>query len=149
MTAERVGLDPLAKEYLKLGADKHRMTYVDAPSEKIPFPDRYFDVVYSFNSLDHVSDYQATVSEIKRVTKPGGLFMLIVEVNHSPTATEPICLAWDIAEEFTDSFDLASERRYEIGDQRIYSQVAKDHRFDDSNPSDRPGILTAKFVKKD
>jgi len=39
MTKERYGLDPLANEYLKLGADKHKMKYVASGAEKIPFED--------------------------------------------------------------------------------------------------------------
>ena len=38
MAAERVGLDPLVPQSMELGAKKHEMTYVAAPSEKIPFP---------------------------------------------------------------------------------------------------------------
>ena len=147
MASERIGLDPLANEYLKLGADQHQMTYVASPSEKIPFSDGYFDAVFSFNSLDHVSDVHVTISEIKRITKPKGLFLLIVEVNHPPTKTEPISLPWEITESFTDSYHLIEERRYEIGDQNIYRQLAHDARFDASNPTKRSGILAAKFIK--
>jgi ubiquinone/menaquinone biosynthesis C-methylase UbiE len=49
-----VGIDPLAKEYERLNGGLHGMTYVAARSEEIPFPEGYFDVVSSFNSLDHV-----------------------------------------------------------------------------------------------
>ena len=54
MAAERVGLDTLAPKYLKMGADRHKMTYVAASSDAIPFPAQHFDVVCAFNSLDHV-----------------------------------------------------------------------------------------------
>jgi ubiquinone/menaquinone biosynthesis C-methylase UbiE len=39
-----------------LNGGLHGMTYVAARSEEIPFPEGYFDVVSSFNSLDHVDD---------------------------------------------------------------------------------------------
>jgi ubiquinone/menaquinone biosynthesis C-methylase UbiE len=45
MAAERVGIDPLARKYMKLGAAKHAMSYVAAPSERIPFSNGYFDIV--------------------------------------------------------------------------------------------------------
>lgn len=45
MAAERIGLDTLVKEYMKLGADRHKMTYVDAGAESIPFPAADFDAV--------------------------------------------------------------------------------------------------------
>lgn len=147
MAAERVGLDPLANEYLKLGAMQHEMTYVNAPSENIPYPNDYFDVISSFNSLDHVADFARTATEIKRVLKPGGLFLLIVEVNHEATVCEPITLTWETDKEFADQFITLESRRYEIGDHNIYGQLRKDARYDSSNLIERPGILAAKMSK--
>jgi len=89
MAARRIGLDPLACEYLRLGADRHEMEYIDAPSERIPLDEGACDVVCSFNSLDHVENVALTIQEIKRVTRDGGLFLLLVEVNHAPTDCEP------------------------------------------------------------
>jgi SAM-dependent methyltransferase len=145
MAAERVGLDPLVPEYMKLGANKHKMTYTAAPSEKIPFPNGHFDVVCSFNSLDHVANLDRTSAEIARVTRPGGLFLLITEVGHPPTATEPINLPWNITNVFRESFEVISEGLYDIGDHDIYGQIRQDKRFDSSNEAPRSGIVTAKM----
>ena len=76
MTTQRVELDPLVPDYLKLGADKHKMEYVAAGSEDILFPDGHFDIVTCLNALDHVDDLDATIREVKRVTKHGGFFLL-------------------------------------------------------------------------
>ena len=111
--AERVGLDPLVKRYKRLGIDQHKMQYVAARSEKIPFPDNHFDVVCSFNSLDHVDDLDQTIGEIIRVTKSGGLFLLLTDVKHKPTACEPISFSWDIIKTFYPAFEILSEKRYE------------------------------------
>ena len=89
MVARRVGVDPLANEYLRLGAHEHQMEYLDAPAESIPIGDAECDVVASINSLDHVEDVDRTLSEVKRITRPGGYFLLLVEVNHPPTDCEP------------------------------------------------------------
>ena len=149
MAAERVGLDTLAPKYLKMGADRHKMTYVAASSDAIPFPAEHFDVVCAFNSLDHVAHLEKTIAEIKRVVRPGGLFLLIVEVNHRPTASEPIDLPWSISQAFVDAFSLLNEKRYEIGKNHdIYRQIYIDDRFDDANRADRPGILVAKFIER-
>lgn len=146
MCAERVGLDPLVPQYLELGAKKHKMTYIASPSEKIPFPDGHFDVVCSFNSLDHVADYHKTVAEIKRVTKPGGSFLVIVEVNHPPSSTEPISLEWNFIEDFLDVYQVYGEvRKYENGDHNVYGQIKKDDRFNEDDSSDRPGFLAARL----
>lgn len=131
-----------------MGADRHKMTYVAASSDAIPFPAEYFDTVCAFNSLDHVAYLEKTIAEIKRMVRPGGLFLLMTEVNHPPTATEPIDLPWSISQSFTDAFSLLDEKRYEIGNHDIYRQISIDDRFNDANPTDRPGILLAKFRKK-
>jgi SAM-dependent methyltransferase len=148
MAAERVGLDPLVPEYLKMGAQHHKMTYVAASSDAIPFAAGHFDVVCSLNSLDHVADLEKTVAEIKRVVRSGGLFLLITEVNHPPTATEPINLPWSISESFMDAFNLLDEKRYEIGNHNIYGQIFRNARFDESDRVDRPGILLSKFERR-
>ena len=50
------------------------MKYIAAPSERIPFPDGYFDIVMCLNALDSVDDLNKTIAEIKRITRKGGLF---------------------------------------------------------------------------
>src|ERR1700693_1076087 len=141
MAAERVGLDTLVPTYLKMGADRHKMSYVAASSDAIPFSDGHFDAVCAFNSLDHVAYPEKTITEIKRVVRPGGLFLLIVEVNHAPTASEPINLPWSISQAFIDVFTLLDEKRYEIGNRNIYRQILNNDRFNDANQIDRPGVL--------
>ena len=42
--------------------------------------DRYFDVASSSNVLDHITEPRKTVGEIPRVSKPGGYFILTVEI---------------------------------------------------------------------
>lgn len=150
MTAERIGLDPLANEYQKLGADKHKMAYVAAPSEAIPFTDNYFDVVTSFNSLDHVENLDQTIDEIMRVVKPGGLFLLLTDVNHSPTPCEPIEFSWDVVDRFLPQFDLLEQRQYEKPqNEGLYKSIQNAIPYDHSITNNRYGILSAKFKKRD
>lgn len=47
--------------------------FVQAPSERLPLADHSIDIVTSFQTLEHVSDVAKTVSEIRRVLKPGGV----------------------------------------------------------------------------
>lgn len=108
MVLERVGADPLVPQYLKLGAGKHAMRYVAAPSERMPFDDGHFDIVICVNALDHVDDFPATVKEIKRVTAPSGLFLLSVEIGHPPTPTEPISLSENALKQFAPEFSVIS-----------------------------------------
>lgn len=46
--------------------------------KKMPFDDSTFDVVISTEVLEHVSDPDAYLTEVKRVLKPGGMFFFTV-----------------------------------------------------------------------
>ncbi|MDP9194199.1 MAG: class I SAM-dependent methyltransferase [Acidobacteriota bacterium] len=145
---ERVGLDPLADSYLRLGASRHSMRYIAGHAENIPFPDGHFDVICSFNSLDHVDDLDRVIAEIPRVLKAGGLFLLLTDVNHSPTLTEPITYSWDILERFQPAFDLLDVRRYEKSKPGMYESIRAGVTYDDANPAKRYGILSAKLGRR-
>lgn len=110
---ERVGLDPLVSRYRELGIDAHQMHYVESGAEHIPFPDGHFDIVAALNALDHVDDVDAAIREMTRVTRPGGTGLLLVEVNHEPTATEPHSLEWDLLDRFS-GWEVVLQRRVAI-----------------------------------
>jgi SAM-dependent methyltransferase/GT2 family glycosyltransferase len=111
--AERVGVDPLVGRYRELGIERHAMTYVESGAEHIPFPDNHFDVVAALNALDHVDDVDAVIREMTRVARPGGLGLLLVEVNHAPTATEPHSLGWDLLRRFGE-WEVVDERHVKL-----------------------------------
>lgn len=144
--AERVGLDPLVGKYRRLGIDRHEMDYVEAPAEEIPFPDGHFDVVTSFNSLDHVDDVPATVAEIVRVLAPGGTFVLVVDVHEKPTIAEPHAIPWDFADHLRTWFDIVEERHLERPDGADY--LRENLEFDHTDTSDRYGVLVIRARRK-
>lgn len=147
MARRRVGLDPLAEEYLQLGASVHAMEYVSAGAERMPFPNESFDVVCSFNSLDHVDDPHSVISEIKRVTAVGGLLLLMVDIHRRPTRQEPIVLPWDIDRHFQPEFQYQIMRHLEKGEHGLYQSVEVGIPFDHSDPTDRYGILVCRMVR--
>lgn len=51
---------------------------VDLNNEKLPFPDESFDVVFSKSVIEHISNTEHYMSEMKRVLKKGGLLLLLV-----------------------------------------------------------------------
>jgi ubiquinone/menaquinone biosynthesis C-methylase UbiE len=105
MATRRIGLDPRTPQYLNLGIGSHRMEYVTAPPEKMPFPDGYFDVVSCLNFLDHTDDLHMTIGEIKRVTKRGGYFLVSIEINRPPTAAQPIMITECTLDALTPEFE--------------------------------------------
>jgi len=143
--SERVGLDPLAEDYRKLVGDGQAMTYCAAPSEAIPYPDGHFDCVSTFNSLDHVDDVTATIREIKWVTKAGGRVLLIVEIGHAPTPTEPHYLDETIVDAFGPEFTAHGVRCFGVrSDHNLYGSML------DGVPyvKDEPGIICARLEKR-
>ena len=42
----------------------------------LPFPDSAFDVVVSSQVIEHISEYEKAIAELKRVLKPGGILIL-------------------------------------------------------------------------
>lgn len=148
MAARRIGLDPLAKEYLWLGAGRHRMEYVSGHAERIPLADGSCDAVFSFNSLDHVDDVRGAMSEIKRVTRPGGCFLLLVEVNHAPTATEPHRLEpASLIQLLETEFRCIQARLYRPTGEGMYDAVREGHEIDAGEWNSAPGYLSAKFIR--
>jgi ubiquinone/menaquinone biosynthesis C-methylase UbiE len=75
------GLD-LAAGMLCGGLDRWRSLRgraraVQGDSERLPFPDRAFDVVTCANSFHHYPDQKQAVAEMGRVLKPGGRLFLL------------------------------------------------------------------------
>ena len=148
MASRRIGLDPLAKQYLRLGAKHHRMEYIDAYSEQIPLKDAECDAVFSFNSLDHVEDVHQTLREIKRITRPGGIFLLIVEVNHLPTDCEPHRLTPNELIDFLmPEFDCEDIKVYKPVAHGIYASILSDKKFPNPKDTSEIGYFSAKFMR--
>ena len=143
---QRIGLDPLAKKYLKLNEGKHQMTYVEGKSEEIPFAENYFDVISSFNSLDHVENVEKTVTEIARCLKIDGLFLLITDIHERPTLTEPSAFSWEIVEQIKPFFEIQYEKHYEGN--KLYKSIRKGIEFNHKNSKSRYGVLTLLAKKK-
>jgi SAM-dependent methyltransferase len=141
----RIGLDPLAHKYAKMNKGSHQMKYVVGNCEQIPFESSYFDIVSSFNSLDHAKNPIKCISEICRVLKPGGIFLLIVDIHESPTVTEPSPVSWQVTKQISSELQLLSEDHFE--GHRMYKSIRDGLPFDHDNPAKRYGILSAKFIK--
>jgi SAM-dependent methyltransferase len=149
MAAERVGLDPLVSQYRKLGIQKHAMQYIDAPAEKIPYPDGYFDVVTSVNSLDHVDNLQQSIAEIIRVLAKGGEFLLITHVHDEPTIAEPVLIPWTVTNLFQPVMMVVQERHYELSPAGRSAILAlrTGIPFDHKRTERRYGVLFARLRK--
>jgi SAM-dependent methyltransferase len=59
-------------------ARTHSPNLIIGASEQLPFPSGSFDVILSHEVLEHVTDDRASVEEMARVLKPGGVILLFV-----------------------------------------------------------------------
>jgi SAM-dependent methyltransferase len=105
-----IGVEPLAERYrahgLLLDSDA---VYLTVSAEAMPLLGQSVDVVVSRNSLDHVTSPRAAVDEVRRVLRPGGTFLLSVDVDHPATPTEPHTLELDGVRALLEPFEIVRE----------------------------------------
>jgi len=87
---EKVGLDPLSDVYDQIFTRPSDVRYIAAKGEEIPLPSDYADVVYCKNVLDHVHNPPLLLSEVSRILKPGGLFILVVNLKDPASQSDPL-----------------------------------------------------------
>jgi ubiquinone/menaquinone biosynthesis C-methylase UbiE len=149
----RIGIDPLAEAYRRLGTNQHATQYVACISENLPFPEASFDFVCSFNSLDHVDDLEKVIHEIGRVTAPGGIFLLLTDIHDRPTIMEPSAFSWEVINRFQPAFEVVEQRRFEYtafspeGYGDMYQSLKQDSPYNFEDARARDGILSARFYK--
>lgn len=74
--ARKVGLEP-SSAMLQVGRERvPEAEWVEGQGEALPFPEGSFDVVLLFTVLEFVEDVEKTLSEARRVLKPGGSLLV-------------------------------------------------------------------------
>lgn len=82
-TGTLIGIDPIARmvEIAKENTIGHaaadRIEYFQAGAESLPVKDAFVDWVLAFDSYDHWQDQQAGLSEVRRVLKSEGKFVVL------------------------------------------------------------------------
>jgi demethylmenaquinone methyltransferase/2-methoxy-6-polyprenyl-1,4-benzoquinol methylase len=66
----------LAQATAKFSGDD-RVTFYRGDAERLPFRDDAFDVVWSSGSIEYWPDPVAALSELRRVTRPGGQVLVV------------------------------------------------------------------------
>ncbi len=70
-------------------ADAHEQVFaqLDLDNFSLPFPDEWFDFVFSDQVFEHVQNYPESIREISRVLKPGGASLHIFPARWRPIET--------------------------------------------------------------
>jgi len=114
-----VGFDVSTAALAMAGEMRRPGRRVRGDGERLPFADRAFDAVLSTWALEHFHEPGRTLLEAARVTRPGGLLLLVGS-------------AWDLPWEMPPS--LEPGRRFEVAARRLGRQlrslVDSRHRFD-------------------
>ncbi|WP_418138712.1 class I SAM-dependent methyltransferase [Marinomonas sp. RS-M-Aa-14] len=71
---DRVEASDISESQITAATPHRKVNYQVCPAEKTPYPDHYFDVVCVAHAL-HWFDLEAFWTELKRVLKPGGMFV--------------------------------------------------------------------------
>ncbi len=56
--------------------NRTNLNFIIGDVRNIPCPDQSFDLVVSFETIEHIEEHQQMMQELKRVLKPGGLIII-------------------------------------------------------------------------
>ncbi len=71
-----VDVDPEAVDHARRRYATDRLEFVEADALDLPFDDDRFDVVVSFETLEHLAEHDALLAGYRRVLKPDGVLLL-------------------------------------------------------------------------
>jgi ubiquinone/menaquinone biosynthesis C-methylase UbiE len=75
-TIAGVDIDKQTVVEAKLKYSAENIQFAQGDTSNIPFPDSTFDVVVSFETIEHHDKHDEMITEIKRVLKPDGVFII-------------------------------------------------------------------------
>lgn len=73
------GNDTYGTHFVDLYPSRAEVISCNVDKEKLPFPDNFFDEVYSKNLLEHLRNPGFALEEMVRVLKPGGRLIVITD----------------------------------------------------------------------
>ena len=85
-------------------ADRRNLSFTQGSCARLPFDDAMFDVVVSFETIEHILEQNEFLDEIKRVLKPSGLLIM-----SSPNRAE-----YSDARGYTNQFHVRELYRAEL-----------------------------------
>jgi len=71
-----VDISKEAIDYAKKHYSSQNLSFLQGSADKIPFDDEVFEVVNSFETIEHIPTYKEFIKEAKRVLKKNGVFIV-------------------------------------------------------------------------
>ena len=111
-----VDIDPEAVNFANAQYGREGVSFRQGDGASIPFEDNHFDVVTSFETIEHLLDTKAFVRELSRVVKPEGA--LIISVPNapfwSPFSKDPDLSNAEIRNGFGHKYNFTSAQFFQI-----------------------------------
>lgn len=107
-----VDIDAGSVEHARHLYYKPNLSFVAGSCDRIPLPDHSFDVVTSFETIEHHDKHEEMLDEIKRVLKPGGM-LIISSPNKLTYSDEPgYTNPYHVKELYYDQFQELLQHRF-------------------------------------
>jgi len=110
-----IGVDPLVERYAKHGLllPDSPAIYVVAGAEQIPFLSASADLVLARNTLDFVDDPSQALGELRRILRPSGRLVLLFDVDHAPSGSQPNALTVDGVSAALEGMTITREHHWD------------------------------------
>jgi hypothetical protein len=110
-----IGVDPLAERYAEHGLllPDSPAIYLAAGAEQIPLLSASADVALARNTLDYVDDPSQAVRELRRILRPTGKLILLFDVDHVPSASQPNALTVDRVSAALEGMTIIRQHHWE------------------------------------
>ncbi|MBC7875261.1 MAG: class I SAM-dependent methyltransferase [Ferruginibacter sp.] len=100
---------------ISMAKDKYpqeNLQFLTGSVENIPSADQQFEVVVSFETLEHIGDHEKMISEIKRVLLPGGLLVISTPDKKNYTDTQILKNPFHVKELYAEEFGALLQKYF-------------------------------------